>query len=495
MNTIAMLDLLKVVNDKYVGFNTANTGVRPAEVANGIFKTILNVGYVTNPLARFTHAIWDDGTYHEDYDLINMKSLLSKSGAMSKQGISDAQLSKLRVTLQDALSTGDDSGLNKANQDKITVSFNAGSAQFMPSYGINEDAGEFIASLIKDYCPDLSKYISGLLRDINDPITLACLPLLPARSIAMGKTSKYKKIEIFAHPNERLDYFIDTLVESSICLEKVLSIISNKFAQLRIFVSFCIFEILRYMSQLAYFYDKSDRCSLFIDCTKNSNLGVVNVSGMSFSQVTRMLNTFYSWGLSQILDDLGFTKEDLISAETPVLKLNRTGRSRPNHEPNIIWKTAKEVMKELSEDDARFEAGQAISDIMAFDSTYYPMNYFSKIGTSLGLVYPRDNLPADRHLELSSELLEMLISCCIKPDEVIDKQMLLERLYYRFSIVIVDETIDRSLINSFGDLVYVDSDDLGANYNAFFEMLDRIGITSHLSCGVLRICLGGKNVK
>jgi hypothetical protein len=56
------------------------------------------------------------------------------------------------------------------------ISYSAGSRYFLTSKAMYEDAGEFIGSIIRGYCPDLAEYIKNLLDEAN--VDYDILPML-----------------------------------------------------------------------------------------------------------------------------------------------------------------------------------------------------------------------------------------------------------------------------------------------------------------------------
>ncbi len=134
------------------------------------------------------------------------------------------------------------------------ISYSAGSKYFLTGKAMYEDAGEFIGSVIRGYCPELAKYIKDLLDKANDPITLLFEPILEADMETFTDQNQYEDIPAFKEMQENTKWFVNGIHDGGSCLLDNLRHHPNPLTQLRLFNFFCIFNLLRYMTLLEAFY-------------------------------------------------------------------------------------------------------------------------------------------------------------------------------------------------------------------------------------------------
>ena len=201
------------------------------------------------------------------------------------------------------------------------ISYSAGSKYFLTSKAMYEDAGEFIGSIIRHYCPKLSDYIKELLDKGSDPITLLFEPVLEEDMEEFTDQNKYEDIPAFKDMNSHMKWYIDGIKESGDCLLDNLQHHSNPLTQLRLFNFFCIFNLIRYMTLLEAFYcDEAIRPILLDFSGKSpSSSSVARASEMSYTQMYKSINRFYAWGYAKWLEnEKGYTKDDLLNSPMPL---------------------------------------------------------------------------------------------------------------------------------------------------------------------------------
>jgi len=124
-----------------------------------------------------------------------------------EDGITENAVESMRNVMQRLLSVDKGVYVIKGLKDGM-VSYSAGSKYFLTSKAMYEDAGEFIGSVIRGYCPRLAKYIKELLDQANDPITLLFEPVLEADMEVFSDQNQHEDIPAFRDMNECTTWFV-----------------------------------------------------------------------------------------------------------------------------------------------------------------------------------------------------------------------------------------------------------------------------------------------
>ena len=493
MDVIAMHELRKAVDEKYVGFRPESGSVKPVHIAMGTFKAILGECFSADGIMRLSYVISAKGIVPIGNEFDSVKQMLEDNNAFDSSEISDKQLTEFRDVLQKLISA--DNGVFPAKgkeMKKGMISYTAGSSYFVTPSGIHEDAGEFIGGIIKAYCPVLSNYVASILRNTDDAISLVFDPVLyQGEASTVSDVLSHQKLDIFENPSENLMVYLNSVRESGECLKKQLENHPNKLTQLRLFVLFCIFELIRYMALLESFYDNGEFRPILLDFTSGKKGSVSQTSGLCYSQLHKAISRFYAWGFAQELDRQGYGKDKLVQAETPVYDRGRPVKAKTADELKSMWDIAKENTASMSDEDARLEVGMAINDMIAIEATSHPVNYIRKLGTEVGMLYPPTNFHADKRFILSEDILESLLRCCVMPDETITSSELRDRLFSRLGIVIGGTEEDALRLQSIGSIVYADTDALNTNFELFAYALQRMNYAEQLPDGIMQIRFGG----
>jgi hypothetical protein len=297
---------------------------------------------------------------------------------------------------------------------------------------------------------------------------------------------------LFDNPNEALNSYLESVRLSGECLKSQLENHPNKLSQLRLFVFFCIYQLVRYMSLLESFYCDGIVRPILLDFTSGKKGSVSQTSGLCYSQLHKSISRFYAWAFAQRLDKTGFNKKILLRSDTPRYDKNKELNIKTKEEIEAMWNIAKEDAAKLTDDEARLVFGTAINDMIAIEATSHPVFYLRKLGTEAGLLYPPTNLHPDKRFKLSEDMLEMLLRCCVKPEETVATTDIRNRLYNRLGIIIGGNEEDANRLNSIGSIVYADTDALSDNFDLFAETLRNMNFAEQLPDGIMQIRFGGK---
>lgn len=488
MEIFAMHELRQEVDKKYVGFRPESGSVKPVHIATGVFRVILGQSFSAEGIKKLSYVISAKGKTPKGNELNNVKDYLVNNDSIDMSEIDIKQFEVFRSMLQKLLNV--DKGVYGINDGMI--SYTAGASQFVTSRGIHEDAGEFIGGLIKEYCPSLGEYIAAILKNNNDAISLVFEPVLNKGEVSTAeKILRHTEVSAFENPNESLKAYLTSLKEAGECLTIQLENHPNKLTQLRLFVLFCIYELVRYMGLLESFYCNGGFRPILLDFTKGKKGSVSQTSGLCYSQFHKAISRFYAWGFAQVLNTWGWDKDALMKVDVPLYDKNKELKTKTKDELKSMWEIAKSNMESMNDVEARLEAGMSINDMIAIEATSHPVNYLRKLGTETGILYPPTNFHTDKRFKLSEDILECLLRCCIAPNDTITAPELRNRLYNRLGIVVGGTEEDSARLQSIGSIVYADTDALASNFGLFAEALQRMNYAEQLPDGIMQIRFGG----
>jgi hypothetical protein len=492
MDTFVMHELRQKVDEKYVGFRPESGSVKPVHIATGAFRTILGQSFTAEGIKKLSYVVGAKGKTPKGNELDKVMEYLSDNNAIDREEIQDKQLENFRFMLQKLVDV--DKGVYGIDDDMLA--YTAGAMQFVTSKGIHEDAGEFIGGLIKEYCPKLGTYISDILKNNNDAISLVFEPILDKGDVnTEGCILRHKNIVAFEKPSKTLNAYLLSLKTSGECLKVQLERHPNKLTQLRLFILFCIYELIRYLSLLETFYEGGETRPILLDFTNNKksdkDSSISETSRLCYSQLHKAISRFYTWGFAKVLNSYGWSKEEMLKIDVPLYEKNKKLNVKIKEELKSMWNIAKSNIETMSDKDARLEVGMAINDMIPIIATSHPVNYMRKLGTEIGLLYPPTNFHTDKRFILSEDILESLLRCCVMPDETITSSELRDRLYDRLSIVIGGTEEDVIRLKKIGSIVYADTDALANNFELFADALQRMNFAEQLPDGIMQIRFGG----
>lgn len=270
-----------------------------------------------------------------------------------EDNISENSLESMRNVMQRLLSVDKGVYVVKGLKDGM-ISYSAGSKYFLTSRAMYEDAGEFIGSIVRAYCPELSEYVKKVLDVGNDPITLLFEPVLEADMEVFTDQNQHEELPAFKNMNQSTRWFVDGIKSGGDCLLDNFRHHPNPLTQLRLFNFFCIVNLIRYMTMLEAFYCGESIRPILLDFSGKSPSfsSVARMSEMSYTQMYKSINRFYAWGYAKWLDEQGYTKDDLLASETPVYEKGKSVSKASKEELDALWLLAKErASKANGEDD------------------------------------------------------------------------------------------------------------------------------------------------
>lgn len=483
MEQICLDDVRKEIDKKYVGFSPNGSSVKPVHIAGGSLRAIYGKCYKSDDVYHMALVCTGKGDVPKGNDSQTIYSKLIDNDCID-ESISEDAIDIMRNAMQRLVSV--DNGVFTEGM----VSYSAGSKYFLTrKRATYEDAGEFIASIIQDCCPELAHHVSGLLDAGNDPITALFKPILNSEFEVYVTKSGFDQVSVYKHPNKNIDAFLYSIKSAGSCLLHNIVNYSNPLLQLRAFNFFCIFNLMRYMMLLETFYCDGEVRPLLLDFSGKSpsQSSVARTSEISYTQIGKSINRFYSWAYAKWLKDQGYTRTDLINSETPYYKKNKKSNAEAF---NMLWNLAKNNTEGSSDDDMYQQFGETMYDMLALEASSHPINYLRNLGTRSGILYPPDRYP-NKRFAISQDVLEMLIKSCVEPKEIISGNEIRDRLWQRFGIIVGGSQTDIDKLQSSGMILQIDEKSLTDNFTAFSNTLASMGYAEIMADGVLHIKVSG----
>lgn len=491
MRQIYLREVRKDVDKLYVGFSPNGSSVKPVHIAGGSLRCIYGEYNRTRSIKKMALVSDSKGNVPLGNDADTVFDELVDSGKI-EDGITKNAVESMRNVMQRLLSVDRGVYVVKGLKDGM-VSYSAGSKYFLTSRAMYEDAGEFIGSVIRDFCPRLAKYIKELLNQARDPITLLFEPVLEADMEVFSDQNQHKDIPAFRDMNGCTNWFVKGIEDSGECLLNNLRHHPNPLTQLRLFNFFCVFCLMRYMTMLEAFYCGETIRPVLLDFSGKgpSFSSVARASEMSYTQIYKSINRFYAWGYAKWLDNNGYSKDELLNLETPIYEEGKTVSKASKEELDALWSLAKERAADLDDTESLLMFGETMYDMLAMEASSHPITYLRSLGNLSGILYPPDKLHPNKRFVISQDILEMLLRCCINSDEIISGMDIRRRLWDRFGIIIGGSQFEMQALQSSGMILQIDEDALEENFSAFALVLESMDFAEVMADGILQIRLGG----
>lgn len=491
MDKIYLREARKDVDKSYVGFTPNGSSVKPVHIAGGSLRCIYGEYNRTRNIKKMALVSDAKGNVPSGNDADTIFNELNSSEKI-EDNITENSMESMRNVMQRLLSVDKGVYVVKGLKDGM-ISYSAGSKYFLTSKAMYEDAGEFIGSIIRGYCPELAEYIKELLNTANDPITLLFEPVLESDMEMFTDQNQYEDIPAFKDANKHTQWFIDGIKASGDCLLDNLRHHPNPLTQLRLFNFFCIFSLIRYMTLLEAFYCGERIRPILLDFSRMSPSfsSVARASEMSYTQMYKSINRFYAWGYAKWLDEKGYSKEDLLHSETPAYEEGKSISKSSKEELDALWLLAKDRAASLDGDDMYLSFGETMYDMLALEASSHPVTYLRALGNLSGILYPPDKLHPNKRFVVSQDILEMLLRCCVNSGEIISGADIRQRLWDRFGIIIGGSPFEMKTLQESGMILQIDEDALEDNFSSFASVLESMDFAEVMADGILQIRLGG----
>lgn len=473
---ITIEDARKHIERVYIGFSPSTHSVKPAHIANGLFRTVAAATVSTRMLNRFVISQTHNGQVPKGHELESVYEDLSNDGRIDSSSIRAAELSKLRAMTRKVVAA--DGAVYTDGMD----SYSAGYIGFLSRDRIAQDGGEFISGWLRHQSSPLGICIKRAIEQNDDTISLLCAPVLDVEE--QGHTPQFdvEELQLFAGEisSQARDLW-NGLNDAASTLSVHLDAHPNKLYRLRLSVLFAAFVLARHLSILEITYNPEDRTVItpfLVEFTDKRNDAVPRASSMTYMYCCQSIARFYAWAFGCYLASQ-FSIGDLLDEPCPTYKR----RSQPAMAE--IWELAKDRVNTTgSQSFTTF--GQALYDMMALEAEGNPITYLRQLGIRSGFLVPPVNLHPSKRFRVHQDMLEMLIRGAVSPGETIDMPSLQDRLWSRYGIIIGGRPQDEELLRNSG-VYQIDSDALEDNRQEFARALQSLDFARLLADGVLQI--------
>lgn len=469
------------IDEKYVGFAPQTTAVKPVHIANGLFRSLMGETFDTEQLNRFVFWQKHSGEIPRGHDLDTVFKSLIDAKRIDIQEVKKDDVKRLRVLLKGILDA--DSGVFM-HRDRME-SYSAGYKGFLSEDRIAQDGGELIAEWLKVRGSPLIGYIQRSLTDESDAITALCSPLIGDRLRSVACTLEPDLLFLYRHPDlpDVPRKLWDGLAASAATLNEHLLEHPNKLFGLRLVTLYASFVLVRHLSCLESYYVPGAETNLvpfLLDFSDNPQDPVARASQMSYTLICQSISRFYSWAFTQRLQQIA-TYQDLLQESEPVFDTHLSVESKE------IWQVA--VLEARDAQDPYAVMGEALFDAMVQDGEGDPIRYLRQLGRRSGLLYPPVNTYPYKRFIVEQDMLEVLLRGVLQPHDSVNLDILQERLWEHYGIIIGGRVLDEERLLDMG-IHQADSTALKANQDRFAERLNSLDFAQLLADGVLQVTLG-----
>jgi len=476
---LAIEEIRKSIEEKYIGFGPNSNSVKPAHIANGMFRTIAEITTDTKLLKQF--SITKAKKLPPNYEIDRVFNELQNEGLIDRSFSNKKELQRFRVLANKVLSA--DNALYVDGGE----TYSAANKRFLSKDTIAQDGGEFIAQFLKRRQSLLYQSIESELKSENDTITKLFLPVLNQTEREYLPSHEIENLKLWRLKlNSTTQASIEGIYTAAECLAQHLIAHPNKLFKLRMSVLFSCFILIRHLANLEVYYSPEARGSIMpflLDFSEGSNSPIVQASAMTYTHISQAIARFYAWAFGEYLNEL-FTVEELLNESCPKYK-----KKQVQAEMLEIWESTKlDIENSKGEKNTgkftRF--GRALYDLLALEATSNPVNYLRQLGIRCGLFWPPQNFQPTKQFRLHQDMLEVLIRGAVKPGETIDIDELLNRFWDRYGIIVGGRSIDEQRLLENG-IFAADGVALETNQKRFSESLEKLNFARLLADGILQI--------
>lgn len=478
------------IERQYIGFSPNTTNVKPAHLANGMFRVLLQARYDTNRLFRFVYMTLKDGSPLLGSEPQTIYDQIIDGQHIDAAEVSVEQVGALRASLRKIVSADKAVYVGKAPRTATQAldrmdSYSAGFASFVSSDRIGQDGGEFLASWLQRDAPTFTAVYREALNQGDDPITILAMPLLDTETTSTHTVDFSTTIGLNDTCPPELRHGMARLGAAAERLAGHLRAHTNKLARLRMGMLLSSFLLVRYLADLEHLYRPDTargRPIFLLDFSTSDDDPIRAASQRSYVFLCQTVTRFYTWMFAQYLTEQ-FPLDTLI--ENP----SYSGKKKTADLQVIaeIWQGAVEEQPDA--ENPYHVYGQAVYDILALLAEATPVQYLRQIGIRCGLFWPPYNLQPTKHMALRQDMLEVLIRSVAGQGDVLTLNDLQDRLWESFGIVIGGRPNDLdSLINA--GIYQADSQALEQNQAAFVRHLRDLSFARLLADGVLEVQIG-----
>lgn len=483
---IVIEELRKAIEKDYIGFRPNTHQVKPAHIANGLYRATLEGTTKTGPLFRFIFTEKENGVVPRGHELSKVYEELLAEKRIADEGVGLEDVKRLRALLRKVVAA------DKAVFTTGMESYSAGAPGFVSKDRVGQEGGEFVAQWLRYKSSPLRDCLLESLNQAEDVITLLCAPLLEQKSDDFTSNIEISKVRLFAPETSLPAPCVELwagLEEAAKTLALHLDAHPNKLYRLRLIVLFSAFVLVRHLACLESYYVPEARVGVLpflLDFSQKSDDPVARASSFSYALACQSLGRFYTWGFCQKLKET-CSWEDLKIEPPPTYEGANKKSSTKGASGSQIRDVWQQTLKAAEgQPDPFIQCGEALYDLLATEGNANPIGYMRQLGNLSGLFWPPVNAHPNKILRVGQDMLETLVRGAVAPGETLDLPELQARLWTRYGILVGGRTGDAEKLVEAG-IYQADNDALQKNRQHFAEALQGLDFARLLADGVLQV--------
>ena len=476
--SIEIKELRDSVDRAYVGIRLNTDKVKPVHIANGLFREASESIADTKLLHRFVFDQTNKGVVPKGHALDDLLEDLNDVESL-ESGIENSEISKFRRQLKKVVSADD--GVFTGQMQ----SYSAASTAFLSKDTVGQDAGGFFVAWLEHIKSGLLEQIQECLESSEDVISVMCSPLLSEDNDDWERSVEVDELKFASshlRKSAKSSHWTGLKLASETLAEH-LHHQPDKLFHMRLVVSFASLVVLRHVAALESYYVKDAKLPPFLLDFGMGN-GLKEASKQSYSRCRSSISRFYAYAFGQELKRT-HSVQDLSKCRPPVYADGNN--TKLTQQGNAIWKLKKASIGSAKNKYNAF--GEAIFDMLALNANATAIQYFKGLGGRIGLLHPKKGA-AVPWFRPSPDLIELLLYCCLEPDEPpVELSELCNRFEERFGVLTGGGQNDEEILES--NAIYSwDRDALSENVSNFKKLLIANGFATELADGITTVSTG-----
>lgn len=481
------------IYDEEIGYKLSTGNLKPAHIANGFAKSVLNktfdtksIQHVIRDWAKYRDPVYGSYGPYPDRDYNTLVNDVNHSNHLPQfedyKDDYENEFSNLRKAIFSIINA-DDAFYAFKGSKLLSASY---SSEFLiTSDQTDQGLGSFLANLFSN--TDLKKiFINKMTNNKNyDPISTLLLPLIGKSKEFDSKN--FNKVLNKEHQKEFLS-MISKLSENLCSYENS----NNHLRTIKRFIHFVCMTPFFHIQSLSAdgILNKRHPVLLTTDINNDSEISL-----LSNQSIDNIYNRFNDWLINKLELKLK-NGEYLDIAEKdnkPLIKCPNDNLTDEkimewiNNENNFEYPSAnnkvkfknqrinlfKRRCKIMENDNIHHILATTLHDIFNIESKYSPKTFINKLSKRLGLFYPNYKETDYTRMYVNSSIRDLLVKLNLKKDEIIPLPIFLHRLWNNLGIIIGGDN-DHSLLNSFG--LNIEPKILKMNKDKFVDDLVNMGL-------------------
>lgn len=484
-------NILNAVYDQSVGWRPATGALKPAHIANGLFRGLVGETYNVMPATDFIIPWTGKSDAGKEVRKSYETMVLDKDHPCFRSFQDEhgkERFERLREFTRGVLNAD---GAVYPSRDM--QSFSISCRQLISGDKMDREVGRFMSDLLRGGNGRLAKVVTECLaNDVpQDPITLLAWPLLRHDAEPIEKRSK----KISPYSNTKLSGFFKQLEVAADTLADYQQQLGNRLATLQKAVQFSCISLLAHAQALSVNGALEERSPMLltIDAMKGSR-----IANASEESLVRLYESFADWLAHRLAErlqkgqpvDLGGGKGEEEYLTLPASLRRDTARKfladigvdRKTAEPDDIdgrMTFFEQALARHGKENPSIVFGETLVQCYMREYKHGPKQFLEGVGRKVGFIYPNfQGRSLAKRVQPSVAILDMFVQACTPHGESIRLNEFLDLLWKRFGIVVGGRNVEKSSDHELlaGRNINISQSDLEENTRKFVDYLVDIGL-------------------